>query len=433
MNFKRLLKNKEIFNAGWIVGEQIVQMLISLIVGVITARYLGPSNYGTLNYTASFVSFCTSVATLGMEGVVIKKIISNPDAEGAYVGSGIVFRLISSLLCTVSIAVVVFLLNPNDTLKLTLVLLQSLQLIFQAFYLIDSWFQRYLRSKYVSIAKIVACLVVSAYKVFLLVSGKSVVWFALSNSLTYFVTAVMLLTLYFKQGGPKLRFSFRLGKEVVGESYHFVISGLMTAIYGQMDKIMIGKMLTDTDVGLYTTATAICSMWIFVPMAIINSFRPSIMASKQSGDELLYEKRLKQLYSAIIWLCISVACVVCLLAPFVIRILYGEAYLGAVTALRIAIWFEVFSMIGTARGIWILCENKNKYVKYYLAIGAAVNLVLNYLLIPAYGINGAALATLVTQVVTSLVAPTFFRETRRHTLIVIKAFLFSWESKRKDP
>lgn len=88
-------------------------------------------------------------------------------------------------------------------------------------------------------------------------------------------------------------------------------------------------------------------------------------------------------------------------------ILYGEAYLGAVETLRIAIWFETFAMIGTARGIWILCENKNKYVKYYLGIGAVVNLILNSVLIPKFGINGAAFAALVTQITTSLIAPLF--------------------------
>ena len=68
-------------------------------------------------------------------------------------------------------------------------------------------------------------------------------------------------------------------------------------------------------------------------------------------------------------------------------------------------------------------------MKYYLAIGVGVNLVLNFFLIPAWGIEGAALATLVTQITTSLIAPMFFKQTRVHTKIVLEAFCFSW---RKD-
>lgn len=78
-----------------------------------------------------------------------------------------------------------------------------------------------------------------------------------------------------------------------------------------------------------------------------------------------------------------------------------------------------------------MCEGKNKYVKYYLGIGAVVNLVFNTLLIPVYGIEGAAVATLVTQITTSMIAPLFFKETRIHTKYVLEAFALTWYIKNK--
>lgn len=425
-NLKLLLNNKEIKNASWIIGEQVFQMAVSLIVGILSARYLGPSNYGALNYTASFVNFVMSIATLGMEGVIIKKMIMNPNDEGIYLGSCMWFRFISSVLSSISIFVIVVILNPDDRIKWVLVLLQSFQLMFRSVYILDSWFQRKLKSRYVSIGKMVACLVVSSYKIFLLATHKSIIWFAMSNSLTDIVVAVMLYIFYQKEHGQKLLINKDKGMDVLFDSYHFIISGIMAATYSQMDRIMIGGMMTDFDVGLYTTATAICGMWIFVPTAIINSFRPKILELKKEGNNIRYERRLEQLYSIIIWLCIVVSLIVCLFGKLIVSILYGEEYIGAVSALRIAIWFETFAMIGTARGIWILCEDKNKYVKYYLGIGAIVNLLLNWALIQKWGINGAAVATLVTQIVTSLIAPLFFRGTRYHTTIVLRAFIGHW-------
>ena len=430
---KALIGNREIKNAGWIIGEQIFQMVISLVVGVLSARYLGPSNYGALNYTASFVNFVLSIATLGMEGVVIKKMIMSPDDEGVYLGSCMVFRLISSIISSVSIFLIVVVLNPEDQLKWILVALQSFHLLFRSVYILDSWFQRHLKSRYVSIGKMVACLIVSAYKIFLLATHKSIVWFALSNSLTDVVVAVLLYVFYKSEHGQKLIFSKDKGFDVLSDSYHFILSGLMAATYSQMDRIMIGSMMTDLDVGLYTTATAICGMWVFVPTAIINSFRPKILELKKLGNEIHYERRLEQLYSFVIWLCIFVSALVCIFGGFIVHLLYGDAYIGAVSALRIAIWYETFAMIGTARGIWILCEDKNKYVKYYLGIGTVVNLILNWSMIPIWGINGAAMATLITQIVSSLVAPLFFKETRYHTAIVLRAFVGHWyfESRRR--
>lgn len=424
--FKIIFQNKEINNATWIIGQQIFQMLLQLVVGVLTARYLGPRNFGALNYTASFVTFFTSIATLGMDGVVVKSLIDNPDKEDVIIGSTMGLRTISSILSMISVFVLVAVLNPQEKIKWILVFLQSFQLLFRAIQIMDSWFQRHLKSKYVSIGKMGSCIVVSLYKIVLLVTAKDIVWFAFSNSLTDAVIMIIEYWFYIKEGGKRPRFSLEVGIGILKNSYHFIISGIMVAIYSQMDRVMIGQMMSDLDVGLYTTATAICSMWTFVPNAIITSLEPNIMVLKKRGDEEAYLRKLKQLYSIIIWLCIGVSVVVAVGAKIFIYILYGKAYIGATNTLRIAIWFETFAMIGNARGVWILCENKNKYVKYYLGIGAVVNLVLNMILIPALGINGAAIATLVTQFVTSLIAPLLFRETREFPKIVLDAFGFRW-------
>ena len=116
----RILKQPNFKNSLWIIGEQIVQMVISMVVSILSARYLGPENYGTLNYTLSIVTLFNSVATLGMESVVIKRMIEKPDCEGKYLGGCIGLRMISSIISTISIIIIVFALNPGDTLKIAI-------------------------------------------------------------------------------------------------------------------------------------------------------------------------------------------------------------------------------------------------------------------------------------------------------------------------
>lgn len=425
----RLFKSKVATNSFWIIGEQMFQMVVSFVIGIISARYLGPSNYGALNYTASFVTFFTSIATLGMEGVVIKKIIEHPDKEGEFLGSSMLFRAISSVLSSFAIVLIVWVLNPNENLKVVLASLQTLQLVFTSVHILDSWFQRHLNSKYVSIAKMIACLIVSAYKVFLLITAKDIRWFAFSNTLTSLVIAIILWCVYDSKKSQKLSVNISSGMYLLKDSYHFILSGIMVAIYGQMDKIMLGGMISDTSVGFYTTAAMLCSAWTFIPNAIINSFRPKVMELKESGNERAYLIRLEQVYSLVIWGSLLASVLICALGYLIITILYGVEYSGAITPLRILIWCETFAMIGNARGIWILCENKNKYVKYYLGLGAVINLILNAALIPILDASGAAIATLITQVFTSMIAPLFFKETRIHTKLVIDAFLLRWRFK----
>lgn len=406
------LKDRKVAkNAMWMVSERIIQMIISLFVGVISARYLGPDNYGTLNYGLALVTLFSSIAKLGLENVIVKEYINKKEQNGLILGSTFVLRMISGFLSIICIMGYIVITDPNNTVTFITTLLQSFILIFEVFDLIDFWFQSQLKSKYVAIAKTIAYIVMSIYKILLLILGKSVEWFAFATSLEYIVILSILLVMYFKNGGQKLKCSLKYGVSLLKQSYHFIISGLLVTLYTQMDKIMIGNYLDDKQVGLYSAATAISTMWGFIPNAIINSMRPTIYEAKEKGDKI-YEKRLKQLYAIVFWSGIVFSVGITMFSKFIINILYGQEYLGASASLSIAVWSTTFAYLGTARGVWIVCENKNKYTKYYVLFGAIFNLVANFILIPLIGINGAAIATLISQIIVAILAPLLYKETR---------------------
>lgn len=278
----KIIKDKKVTkNTIWIMIERVSQMLISLIVGVISARYLGPSNYGILNYGASLVTFFTAICKLGLENVIIKEYVERRKENGKLLGTALVMRLLSSGLSILAIFIIVYILNPNDNLIILVTMLQSIALIFQAYELIDYWFQSNLNSKYVSIAKIIAYVFVSIYKIALLVLKMPVQWFAFSTSLDYIIILILMFYMYKRNNGQKLQFSYTEAKYLLKNSYHFIFSGLLVTLYTQMDKIMIGSYYTSQEVGLYSAATTISSMWGFIPEALINSIRPSIFEAKK--------------------------------------------------------------------------------------------------------------------------------------------------------
>lgn len=421
MNIHSILNNKVVRNANWMVSEQIVQMLLSFVISMITTRYLGPSNYGIINYCAAYVAFFSSVCSLGLEGVLVKELVTNPDKEGEFVGTALIMRIAAGILSIISIMIILFIVDDGNRTVMLVGLLQSLVLWFKAFEVMDFWFQSKLKSKYVAIIKMASYLIVALYKVYILASAKSIEWFAFSTSLDFLIIAIFLIIIYPRNGGPSLSFKFSTAKALLKNSYHFIISGLFVTVYSQMDKIMIEKFLNETEVGYYSIGTSIFGYWVLVTTAITNAARPSIMSQK-GKDEQKYIKRLKQLYAILIWLSIAAALFFTLFGRFVIPMLYGKAYNPSVPLVTITMWYAPFSVIGTARGIWIVCENKNRYVKYYMFIGAAVNVALNALWIPFIGTYGAALATFITQLIISLIAPMLFKETRIHTKYVIQAF-----------
>lgn len=414
---------KVLGNSGWMIGQQVYFMILSLVIGSLSARYLGPSNYGLINYGASLISFFTIISKLGLDGVIINEMIKSPEKQGDYLGVALVMRLVTSIISLFAIVIVVRIIEPNNDMLYVITLLQSFAIILQSYEVFTYWFQLNLKMKYVSIAMMIAQTVAGIWRIGLLVIGASVYWFALSTSIQYIFSAVVVI-LFFrreKEKNLKLHCSIRDGKALLCKSYHFIISGLAITLYMQIDKIMIGKIISNEAVGIYTAATTIAALWEFVPTALVNSARPVIIKKYETNHDE-YLKRFQQLLLIVSLMSIFVSVGMMLLGKIAVRILYGIQYIEATAPLYILIWSTGFAMIGTVRSIWIVAEGYNKYSKYYILIGAAVNMILNIVLISVWGITGAAIATLISQFVVALIAPLFFSKTRAFVKIYINAY-----------
>lgn len=423
--FQRVLRNKVVQNSGWLIGERVAQLVISFFVGIITVRYLGPSNYGTLNLAMTYTAFIMPFCNLGISNIIVKELVDKPDKEGELLGSTIVTRIFTALIMIFVLAAIMHLIHPNDYLVRHLSFVYSFVLIFKSFDIFGSWYQARMRSKISAIIATAAYLITSLYRIFLFIFKADVFYFAVAFVLDAAMIAVMYLIAYKKEKGRALCSSLKTAKYLLSQSYHFILSAMLVTIYAQTDKIMIGKMMDEVSVGLYATAVNVCNLWVFVLQAFVDSARPSIVRAYQS-DKKLYNERIIQLYSLIIWISITVSAIFSLFAPIIINILYGSKFSGAAGPLRIITWYTCFSYLGVARNIWSVCEKKQKYEKYYAASGAAANIILNFLLIPVWGINGAAAASLLTQIVTNVLVPYCIKETRENAIFVLKAFDFRY-------
>lgn len=416
---------KFISSTSWQVVSQIYTMVLSLVVGVLTARYLGPGNYGLIGYGQSLVSIFTSVSTLGMSTVVVKDLVEKPERKSELLGTALVLRLISSTVSILLIDVLVLVIEPGNTILRYITLIQSVALVFQAFDTLSYWFLSRLENKFISIGSIVANTLVYAWRVILLIKGTPVIWFAASSCIQYLASGLVIGSIFVRKGNWRLSFSMDAAKSILSRSYHFIFSGIAIALYTQVDKVMLGNMLGETEVGYYTAATSVANMWEFVPLAIINSAKVLIFESRKRSEQE-YKQRLSLLLAGITAMGIVVSLGFMVFGKLAIRILYGEAYMSAVGPLVILIWGTVFAVLGSARGsTWIIAENLNKYSKNYVFISSAVNIALNWLTIPVFGIMGAAVATLVAQIVNVFIAPIFFKKTRSFIRIYLEAWPIS--------
>ncbi len=420
---KQIIHNKVAKNAGWLIGGKLAQMLINLIVGLLTARYLGPSDYGLINYAAAYTAFFSSICTLGINSVIVKEFVDAPENEGEIIGTALGLRAASSLLSALTVIGISLVADAGETITQTVVALSSIGVIFQIFEVFNYRFQAKLQSKITAITTLIAYTVTSGYKVVLLILRKPVTYFAFATSVDYICLAVLLFVCYKKNNGGKLTFSLSYGKKLLSKSYHFILPGLMVAIYGQTDKIMLKHMISDAEIGYYSTAVSICNMWCFVLNAVIDSFYPSIMEAFHK-NKAEFDRKNKLLYAIVFYVSVSVSLLFTIFGKLAVKILYGDAYLPAVGPLKIITWYTAFSYLGVARNAWIVCMDRQKYLKYIYLSAAAANVILNCILIPVWGALGAALASLIAQVITTLVVPFFIKATRENSIMIIKAIFF---------
>lgn len=411
--------NRVLKNASWIIICRVVQAVLTLIISMITARYLGPSNYGLLNYAMSVVAFALPVMKLGLTSILVQELINEPEKEGETLGTSIVLSFLSGLICIVGANLFAFISNSDEKDTIIVCALYSTILIFQVFEVFNYWFQSKLRAKYSSIIALIAYIVVSGYKIFLLITHKSIYWFSVANTLDYLLISVGLFALYKKQHGQTLTFNSNRARKMFSISKFYIISDLMVVIFAQTDRIMLKAMIDNAATGYYSAAVTCAGMTQFVFAAIIDSMRPMIFEGKKTSEEF-YELNLSRLFSIITYLSLIQSFLMTILAPIVIRILYGADYGASVSALQIVVWYTTFSYLGSVRNIWILAEGKQKYLWQINLFGALANVVLNAILIPIMGIRGAALASLITQFLTNVVTGCVFPPIRGVSKLLIK-------------
>lgn len=421
MKLNSFFRNNSIQNAGWLIAGRVAEKVIAFVVGLWSANFLGPSNYGIISYASAYSSFFMALCTLGINSVIVKELIENTNRQGTVLGTAMLLKAISSFLSIGMIIGIVSVADRNEPVTIAVVALCSLGLLFNVLETFNYWFQSRLQSKITAIAVLIGYTVSSAYKVYLLITKKSVEYFALATSIDYLFVGVFQYFAYKKYGGEKLGFSGTYAKTLLKRSAPFILPAIMVAIYGQTDKLMLKQMLGEEANGYYTVAANFCVCWCFVLSAIIDSATPPIFEANKNQNETLFTKRNKQLYAVVFYISIFVSALFTVFARPIISLLYPK-YGPATEPLRIVCWYVAFSYLGVARNAWLVCKNRQKYLIIISALTVVMNFGTNLLLIPLWGPSGAAVASLLAQI-TTVVVPFFIPPLRENAKLMLDAIL----------
>lgn len=386
-------------NTSWLFFDNVINLIIGFGMGILIARYLGASDFGLLSFAKSTAKLFSVFCALGLEKIIIKRFIDQKDEHDTIMGTGVGMKAFAAVFC-VGLISLLGLLIFEDTLTYSLVVLFVAVTFFESFVIIRFFFQSRVESRFIARVVTYKIIISSGVKLLLLYFQAPLIYFAYEALLESVLGTVGYIYIYQRRSENLIstwKFSLPYAKNLLRDSWPLLISGFVVYVYMEIDILMIKSLMGNAAVGHYSIAVRLTNIWNMAGIVICSSLFPAILNAK-NNDQQLYLSRFSSLLRLLVGISLSIALAVFIGGGWFIHTFFGEEYLAAISPLNILVWSVIFVNLGIASQQWHIAEGLQKLLLVRTTIGAVVNLILNFILIPTLGINGAAIATLVAQI-----------------------------------
>jgi len=388
-------------NSSWMFAEYCLKIISAIFVTIYIARYLGPEDFGVLSYALAVVTIFMAVTRLGMESILVRELARHTEQAKDNMGTAFMLMLVAAFIGLLVLSILIYLFESDPHTKIYIWII-STGLVFQSFLVVDYGFQAQVKAKYSSVAKSVAIGISSLIKVSFVWMQADLLLFAIAYALEYAIVGLLLVITHFVKKQPRFLFLFQkdLAKSFLKSAWPMVLSAVSAMLYMRIDQIMIKNMLDVHQLGLYAAATKIYEGWTIVPYVLSISLLPAIVKLKASSP-ISYETNLTKLFSLLFWLGIIVATITTLGGEWIIGVSFGAEFIEAKSVLAIVMWTAAFTALGTVSARYFTVEGMEKKIAIRTVFALIINVIINIILIPIYGIEGAAVATLITIFITN--------------------------------
>jgi O-antigen/teichoic acid export membrane protein len=385
-------------NTGWLMMARVGGLVIKVLVtNFALSNYLGPGKFGILNYPMAIVTFFMAAAALGLDGFVTRELLNHPEKKDALLGTSFWMRLIAGFATLPLVYATYLILNHYKHLDtpINYVLIVALVSVVQSINIIDSFFQSKVQGKYIMYVQVMGNILSALVKLTFILLKFPLIWFVYSLVLDATLIAIGYVILYIKSHNQLMSWKYdkRIGGYLLNHSWPLAFSAILVSLYMKIDQVMIPSYLNTTQLGIYSTVASLSESWYFIPVAIVTSVFPAIIHARKT-DIARYHIRLQNMYDLMVIISLSVALVMSFGSSIIYHIAYKPAFWPGSTVLAVHVWAGIFVFLGSASGQYLIAEGYTKLAMLRTGMGAIVNIVLNIFLLPAYGILGAAYATL---------------------------------------
>lgn len=420
-------KTKVAKNLIWAVGGKMVTLIGNLIVGILVARYLGPEQFGLMNYVVSFVALFQVFASFGLDSIEIREEAASPEKRDVIVGTAFYLKIMTALSTLVVIAIVSMLFEADGYTQ-AMIMVYSISVLLNSMSVARNYFTSIVWNEYVVKTEISRTFIGILLKVCLLAMHASLTWFIVALLLDAFMLASGYAVSYHsKIASLRLwRWDSKLAKYLLSQAFPMLLSGAAVIVYTKINQVMIGNMLDKTAVGQYSIAVSFIDVCVFIPTILSQTITPILVQNYESDGEK-YKERAQTFMNVTLWGCVGIAIFVSLISYPLIRYTYGTMYLASVPVLQLMI----FRLAGVAytqtSGQMIVIEKKQKYAVIRNVIGCVVCVSMNFIFIPRYGIMGAAISAMITTMFPGYLAHAFIPAYHEIFKMQTRGILLGWK------
>ena len=399
------------------IGSKLFSLAVAIGIGGWTARYLGPSALGTLSYVGAMVGMLGPLGNLGVKGSLSAMLCDNPPLPGL-LGTALFIELVGTAL--VALVLVPVALLAKDPLTPALLGLAVLANLFNSAEVFEAELFNRHRGSLVGMADFTQTLIGAvASSAALLLQAPLLLFGALpafqslfrSCSLYRAVGAMSLLSLLASA-------HWTAARQLIQRGWPLMMSGFAIMIYMKSDLLMLQWLRSSEEVGQYSVAVRVAESLYFLPMVLSQTYLPRLSLKTSPLNAKIDSAVWHQLcqLSCLLGLAMAVGTLIPLakLLPLV----FGEKFRNSVVALQLLSPAAIAVSAGCVSGVVLNLQDCRRVLAFRTAIGAAVNIILNAVLIPHYGIAGAAAATTLSQFVAAYALGLLLNETRQIHIIL---------------
>lgn len=381
-------------NAAALSVASVLSKAVSAVVGITVTRYLGPETFGEYSAALAFVSTFILFADFGLSNYMVQEGSRDESVLPLFLGNTLLFKVFTSLAIYALMLVLMHSAGFNQSIQSMIIvfgLASGLNALNSTVY---NYFQAKQQMYYAAFYQFLSTFLIGALTILVVVKKGNVVMI----TVTQLVAAVLISLMLYAHLRRHIRLELDLRRlsGMLKQGLPYGIAVIFLYVYFQIDMFMLSLMRSTLEVGIYSAAYRLVAILLLIP-GILTSVLYPILFQLGVESKAKHQETIEKIFKVLSAVGIPGSVLLFVLANPLLTWLYNNRFPQSIPIMMLLSWFFALECLSFSLGD-VLTTTNRQWTRAKIQGGAALlNIIINLYAIPRYGIYGASVATLITE------------------------------------